>query len=482
MLTGRDAVSSIEQAVSRVRADEGRLDGALRSAMDEAARLRREEAEGFRALARVKLDAMMRDQVIGDLDATERRALAMMENHRAALDGLTRRRTEAQAALDKAEAAKHDCDQVLADALGVLDELRNRTAAAMRDDGAWKAARAAVDAAAKVAANADQKASQAEADLAAKGQPYEADPLFMYLWRKRHGQAEDRSGRFVRAIDRKVARLVGYQDARANYAMLKEIPVRLREHARVRQAEATAAAEQLGMLERKALVANGIEALEAKARAALDAVKAREQAIVKITADLAAIEAERHKALGVDSEATYGSAVELLAQGLAREDLRQLYREAARTPTPADDQALSTISGARLACEKVDGEIVQIRQEIRDMAQRRTELEGARDRARSSGYDDPRGTFGGGQDVLGQVIGGILGGMLKGGALDSIFRDNYRAPPRQHQQDHDFGRQADTPASTGPWGGGHSDSWGGGTSNSENKDDGRSGWRTGGSF
>ena len=33
MFTGREALFSIEQAISRVRADEGRLDAALRSAM-----------------------------------------------------------------------------------------------------------------------------------------------------------------------------------------------------------------------------------------------------------------------------------------------------------------------------------------------------------------------------------------------------------------------------------------------------------------
>ena len=81
MFTGRDALFSIEQAISRVRADEGRLDAALRSAMDEAARLRREEADGFRVLARIRLDALMREKVIGALEADERQALAMIENH-----------------------------------------------------------------------------------------------------------------------------------------------------------------------------------------------------------------------------------------------------------------------------------------------------------------------------------------------------------------------------------------------------------------
>jgi hypothetical protein len=479
MLTGRDALYSIEQAISRVRADEDRLDVALRSAIDEAARLRREEAEGFRVLARVKLDAMMRDQVIGDLDASERRALSMIENQRQAFDALVRRRGEAQAALDKAEADKHDRDQALADALESLDEQRHRTAERLKSDAAWQAAKAAVDAAAQVAANADQKASFAEADLAAKRQPYEADPLFMYLWNRKHGQAEDRSGNLVRFFDRKVARLVGYQDARANYAMLREIPARLREHAKGKQADVAAVRQQAAAIERKALVAEGVEPLEARVKAADEAVKAGEGRIVKITAELQAIEAERQKALAVGDEAAYGGAVDVLVQGLAREDLNQLYREASRTPTPSDDQAISAIAAARTAYQKADTEVAQIRDQIRDMAQRRTELEGARDRARTSGYDDPRGTFGGGQEVLGQVIGGILGGLLRGGALDQVFRDNYRTPSRR--VDTDFGGQHDGPSWPAPWGGSRSDSWGGG-GDSDKHDDGGSGWRTGGTF
>src|SRR5437867_3798111 len=114
MITGRDAVFSVEQAVAQVRSDESRLDGALQSAMAEAERLRGEEAKGFRMLAHIKLDAMARDQVIGTIDATERRALGMIQKHRLALETLARRHDEAKASLDKAEAAKHDRNQELA--------------------------------------------------------------------------------------------------------------------------------------------------------------------------------------------------------------------------------------------------------------------------------------------------------------------------------------------------------------------------------
>ena len=233
---------------------------------------------------------------------------------------------------------------------------------------------------------------------AAKGKPYENDPLFMYLWTKKHGQAEDRSGAFVRFFDRKVARLVGYSDARANYAMLQEIPARLREHAKNKQADVEAAkrkrcrdrARRAGCRRRRADRSAG-----RRPRAA--AMKAAEEAVVKITAELQRSKPSGRRRSRRRREAVYGRAVDLLAAALAREDLRQLYQRGRRArATKADDQAISSIR--RRACVTAEGrrrDRAQIRADIREMAQRRTELEGARDRARRVGYDDPRGTFGG---------------------------------------------------------------------------------------
>ena len=118
MFTGNDALYSVEQAISKIRADEGQLDYTLRSAIEEAARLRREESQAFRTLARIKLDGLMHDKVIAGLDATEQRALAMIESHRKALEVLSRKRDEAQRRLVEAEATKHKCGQDLAAGVG----------------------------------------------------------------------------------------------------------------------------------------------------------------------------------------------------------------------------------------------------------------------------------------------------------------------------------------------------------------------------
>jgi hypothetical protein len=54
MITGRQALNSIEEASAKVRGDEMRLDAALRSASEEAARLRQQRLKELRALAELK--------------------------------------------------------------------------------------------------------------------------------------------------------------------------------------------------------------------------------------------------------------------------------------------------------------------------------------------------------------------------------------------------------------------------------------------
>src|SRR5262245_33271632 len=210
MFTGRDALSSVEHAISQARDNERGLDAALRSATEEAAQFRREEAEGFRTLARCRLDALLSEKVIGELDAAEKQALALLQNHRREIEDLARRRDQCQASLDRAEAAKHDRGQELADALEEKDALEDKTEERIKGDARWHLAKAVVEDAEEIAKNADEKATLAESDLAQKGKPYADDPLFIYLWTKKFAQAEDRSGSFVRFFDRQVARLIGY--------------------------------------------------------------------------------------------------------------------------------------------------------------------------------------------------------------------------------------------------------------------------------
>lgn len=76
----------------------------------------------------------------------------------------------------------------------------------------------------------ESKVAQADRDLLEKRVPYEADPLFMYLWRREFGTSAYQSTGIVRFLDRKIAHMIGYDAARQNYRVLTELPVRIREH------------------------------------------------------------------------------------------------------------------------------------------------------------------------------------------------------------------------------------------------------------
>ena len=62
MIPASKALSSIEQAILGARRDEDRLTKMLTSATEDAARMRAQQAEAFRALARLKLDALARER------------------------------------------------------------------------------------------------------------------------------------------------------------------------------------------------------------------------------------------------------------------------------------------------------------------------------------------------------------------------------------------------------------------------------------
>src|SRR5271169_78478 len=107
MISGLQALREIENAANLARTQEGQLDGALRSASDELAKLRIDRAALIRQFAQVRLDLIQREGLVDQLDAAERRALDLINQTRTALDQLTARLGEAQARHLQAEADRH---------------------------------------------------------------------------------------------------------------------------------------------------------------------------------------------------------------------------------------------------------------------------------------------------------------------------------------------------------------------------------------
>ncbi len=466
MISGRQALATVEQTIAQARREEARLDSALREATGEAVGLRAARMAAFRELAKVKLDTLASAGVEQELDAAERRALAIMEQGRRAAADFAKRREQAERSLEQSEAEREARAAELDEALAALSELRAQVEAQTRVSPEWAAARARMDELGRMTEAAEKKTAQAEADREEKRKPYESDPLFMYLWDRRFSTAEYSAGRFVRFFDRRVAKLVGYDKARASYAMLNAIPTRLREHAARLREELQSARARLTAIERDALEKSGAQPLEARVRERNAAFDAADRKLANARAELDKIEQAGRNGVA-SGEASYAQAIELLASADAAQDLQSLYREAAQTPDPTDEAILKRIESTENAIGRAEKETGAIRREMQELARRRKQIESERDEFRRRGYDDPFGSFGN-ERVLASVLGGILGGVLQGTVLRDVLNKGYRRQPGPW--DSDFGGGGSLP------GGGDDGFRTGGSMG------GNDGFRTGGSF
>ncbi len=477
MISGQQALRSIDQAAAQIRGQEQQLDAALRSAGDDLVRLRAERVATLKQLATVRLDALKGERVVWDLDVAERRALQLLADDQQAGLALSQRLAEAQAAREKAEALRIGQADALAQALSALEEFQAKVEPGIKASVAWVSRKAAIDHAEAVAAKADSKADLAEADRDAKRKPYESDPLFMYLWNRKFGTSDYRSGGLVRFFDRKVGGLVGFANARPNYQMLNEIPARLREHAERCVAAVAAEREQLVAVEAAGLKSAGSGPHEEKVAAGRAALADAEAKLAAADKALGELDREREAALSGRAKGAFDEAVEMLAEADGNEDIRELFREASQTRTGEDDALVRRIEAIDARNGQAEQAVAQLRQDAGTLARRRVEVEQQRETFRRQGYDSPYGQFGNDQ-LIGQVLGGIVKGAIEGAVLGGVLRDGYRERPRR--ADSSFGGNGGFSFPFPGGGGGGGGNWGGGGGSSSGG--GRDGFTTGGQF
>ncbi len=426
MISGRDALRQLEQAIADTRTDEDRLDDALQTATAKAEQTRVKQAAAFRRLAQVRLDSLADTTVGASLDRAEREALAILAEKRKAVAEIAEKRKAANKQLAEAQGRRHEVAgrlEAISDKIHALDAA---TRAKLPKVAEWVAADGVVKEAETVAARAEAKAKQAEADRVEKGKPFEADRLFMYLWENGFGTSAYGASFFARYFDRKVARLCNFIEARPNYAMLLEIPLRLRAHAERLKAEVADKTALRTAIERKALEADGIEALEAEFGRVKAEIDAGNKGISATQSDLATLDASHDRLVtGEDPDLT--RALDGVASSLAATDLKTLYAQAFATPTPEDEKIVREIEALGKTVEAAEREIGTTRNAMAEVARRRSELEETRDRFLRSGYDRPGVTFNN-ENMLGNVIGGIIGGLVSSPELWRVILGGYQAP------------------------------------------------------
>ena len=429
MISGRNALSEIDQALADIRREETALNKNLSAASDDITRLQAEQTDAYEDLARFRLDDETGTALAGRLNAAGRRAKQLLAEREEALHLLVKNRERIERDLEKLAEIRAKRGETLDAASGQLETAMAKAEERLAGDDAWAEQRKVVEAAQKMLEAAEQKATTAESDRDEKGKPYRDDPLFMYLWERQFGTSSYRAGNIVRMLDRWVAGLVRFHEARANYAVLTEIPVRLREHVNKVKEKLAEETEKLHALEKTAVEAEGGSGLDkeiAKIRTEINAFDKRYQ---ELSAELErSREDEAKYAEGQDIY--FKDAIAALGQSLQSQDLKNLWKEAFATPSPEDERILERIEDANKRIRDIENSVGDDRQRLKQLSKRREELTRITTDFRRHHYDEYGSEFAD-DAIVGKVLKDFLGGSMSGGDYWRRIERGYQQRPRR---------------------------------------------------
>ncbi|WP_200236124.1 hypothetical protein [Thiohalocapsa halophila] len=448
MMSGMQAMAQLAQLSRQQQDTLSDLDAQAEALQRQIPELLRRRGEQLKALAQVHVSLLDAGDLAGELGAVERRVADQLARRDAAAAEVAAELKQAGADKAALEDERERLHKELEAAAEYLDNAEAAVQAKLDADRDYRAQRERATEADRIARHAETKAAESEQEEQAKGAAYRADPLFMYLWRRKYGTAAYEAGGLFRWLDGKVARLIGYADARLNYQRLAEIPKRLREHAETRRADADTALAALRSLDDAARDAGAIPQLEADRDAAQTAVDDVEERIEAAESRIAELSQRRADfASGADMHTQ--RAVEQLAAALEREDLASLEQEAERTPFPEDDRIIAELEElereqrkARFMLENLKQSRARQQDKLEELARLRRDMQRERmDRAGAS--------FGDGA-LIALMLTNFVKGMLDREALMRVLEEQYHyRPPRT---DPSFGSGRFGRGS--PWGGG----------------------------
>ena len=392
MQSGKQTLRSLETALSRLRQEVQGLDQQVKESGEALVGLQRAQAGRFRRMAEIRLDNVISGQLADSLSDADTRAGALIRQRGQKLATLTRQIKAAEAQRVELEQQRDAAAQVTASATERLDKAEAEAQSQLESEPAYMAQLEVTRAAEKMAELAREKTQQARTTRRQKGVAYEQDPLFMYLWSVHYGTSAYRGWAVLRPLDDWVARLCGYQRARADYAALLEIPERLEAHAGRLQVQADEEFIALTRLETTEAARHGVPTMLENLEQAQAAQDALDDKIEMVEKELHTLSAEKSRfARGEDQD--FRSALEILTGSLERERLLTLYDYARATASAEDDKLVREMEAAEDGLRAAVDEL-EDRKHVRDRVENRLrELENVRRRFKREQFDNVHSEF-----------------------------------------------------------------------------------------
>jgi hypothetical protein len=472
MMNGTDQLAVINQHMAKARSGLDAIHRRMETANQQVVRIRNQLSDEYRQLARFRLDELTANRVTVQLDETDRAVLKLLERRSQELRELDSAIEKSTARQDQLNVEREQVVRNRDDLVKQIDESAAEIKLQLSRQEVYQEQEKRVAETAARAEGAENKAAQAEADQEEKGRPYREDPLFMYLWKRRFLTPDYTGGWLTRSLDGWVAKMIKFGDARSNYFMLTELPLRLREHAEGQKAIAAQELQKLHDIEAKALQID--EIVHAK-----EVLAAAQKSLEEIESSIEE-EEKRHETLlqqrsafSTASDEASRQAVELQLSDMKQEPFANLYMQAKMTSSPDDDVIVARIRDLQQEEKNLIAEIKELQAQEQQYQQSFSELEDLRRRFRQSSYDSRHSYFPSGFE-LAALLGMLMSGRASGGDIwDRIDREQRFRRPRTPP---DFGGGV----FPGGFGGGGRGGFGGGFGGGGMG--GGGGFRTGGTF
>ncbi|MCF6345265.1 MAG: hypothetical protein L3J00_02205 [Thiomicrorhabdus sp.] len=424
MISGLKTLQNIDQVLASARQDIDRINRDL-SRTDQAQQANlQSQTQSLKQLAKIRLDDISQNEFMGELTASDQRALVLIEKRQHAYTQLQSDITHHTNTLEQQERDRSTALEAANEKAQKVINLEHIIQSELEKDSGYQEQLQAARLLDNIADNADEKAKTAEQDRQQKGQDFEQNTLFMYLWKRQYGTPDYNANPLARFLDRWVDRLCNYSQYRVNYWTLLEIPKRLSIHAKEARSASDHALKLLANIETEKTKQAGLPALQEEHTKALKVVDRIDNEIEQQENQLNTLLSQRNQ-FAENKDDYMAQSLQTLTATLNTKSTYELNDDAHKTLTKQDNLIVREIAELRQQYDDLKEELQEYRKIHENKLDRLQQLEKVRRQFKSRRFDDVRSGFSNG-NLITSILGEFLHGLADSSELWRVIERSQR--------------------------------------------------------
>ena len=425
MLTGIQALGHIDDSLRSAKNEIHRIDNELAQLTALLTENRQQQSKTLSQIARIRLSSISDGSLLDRLNSADQEAISILEQRKKDFDALEvsiRSETQLQDQLER------ERNKLLLEANKLSKALAKKEAKIQTNlskDETYLIALQQAEKTDAIADEAERKAQDSAESLEEKGKPYQADDLFMYLWKRRYGTTEYKNYKPInRLLDGWVAKKIKYSNSRANYWNIQEIPKRLLQHAEAVRDESENSIIQVQQLEQQALESGGAHQIRADLDIMHDKINLQDELIASKEDEMNQL-LQTRVAFSSGEDPSMLRCLNILTSAMQHQSVMGLRQIVNATRSTDDDFMLDELKQYQSRQEEIQDDINQLRTAHNTKLSRLRELEEVRRNFKRHRFDDTRSGFGN-DALIGSILGQFLQGVVSGTDVWRVLQRNQR--------------------------------------------------------